>query len=191
VANRLEHHRQFCGQQNSAPVAFTRCVKSYDSHSCTITILEQFRPLYSLKKSQVQYKNRTTHRSKSGLPEYYLIRRPFLRNLLPKLFPSNQPFSINNFASASVCARLETRSSSIVTGLLSGSAMVLPYLNTLSARARTFGGIVSPICLAALRLIASSNFVGCSTGKSAGFIPFKILSTKTAARLTISVSSGP
>jgi hypothetical protein len=32
------------------------------------------------------------------------------------------PFSINSFASASVCARLEPRSSSIVTGVLSGSA---------------------------------------------------------------------
>src|SRR5262249_47595797 len=35
------------------------------------------------------------------------------------------PFSIKSFASASVCARLETRSSCIVTGLLSGSAIVL------------------------------------------------------------------
>ena len=31
------------------------------------------------------------------------------------------PFSMRSLASASVCARLETRSSSIVTGLLSGS----------------------------------------------------------------------
>src|SRR5262245_27581434 len=37
------------------------------------------------------------------------------------------PFSISSFASASVCARLETRSSSIMTGLLSGSAIVLPH----------------------------------------------------------------
>ena len=51
--------------------------------------------------------------------------------------------------------------------------MVLPtvvcllpsHLNALSARASTFGGIVRPICLAAFRLITSSNFVGCSTGK--------------------------
>ena len=51
------------------------------------------------------------------------------------------------------------------------------HLITLSARASTFGGIVTPICLAALRLITSSNFVGCSTGRSAGFAPFRILST--------------
>src|SRR4029453_5533468 len=39
--------------------------------------------------------------------------------------------SIKSFASASVCARLETRSSSIVTGLLSDSAIVLSLLDHL------------------------------------------------------------
>lgn len=48
---------------------------------------------------------------------------------------------------------------------------------TLSALANTLGGIVSPICLAAFRLIMNSNLIGCSTGKSAGLAPFKILST--------------
>jgi hypothetical protein len=38
--------------------------------------------------------------------------------------------------------------------------VVADYLITLSARASTFGGIVRPICLAVLRLITSSNFVG-------------------------------
>ena len=46
---------------------------------------------------------------------------------------------------------------------------------TLSALARTFGGIVSPICFAALRLMMNSNFVGCSTGRSAGFTAFQNL----------------
>jgi len=45
------------------------------------------------------------------------------------------------------------------------------------ALASTLGGIIRRIWLAALRLITNSNFVGCSTGKSAGFAPFKILST--------------
>src|SRR5882724_6744169 len=39
---------------------------------------------------------------------------------------------------------------------------------TLSARAGSFGGIVMPICFAVLRLTTNSNFVGCSTGRSAG-----------------------
>src|SRR4029453_13184011 len=46
-----------------------------------------------------------------------------------------------------------------------------------SARRRTDGGIVRPSALAVFRLMTSSNLVGCSTGKSAGFAPFKILST--------------
>src|SRR5215831_18908744 len=48
---------------------------------------------------------------------------------------------------------------------------------TLSALAKTLGGIVNPICLAAFRLTMNSNFVGCSTGSSAGLAPFIILST--------------
>jgi hypothetical protein len=51
------------------------------------------------------------------------------------------------------------------------------YLMTLSALANTFGGIVKPICLAAFRLTTNSNFIGCSTGRSAGLAPFRILST--------------
>src|ERR687898_506366 len=51
------------------------------------------------------------------------------------------------------------------------------HLITRSARASTFCGIVRPIRLAALRLITSSNFVGCSTERSAAFAPFTILST--------------
>src|SRR4030095_13828454 len=53
---------------------------------------------------------------------------------------------------------------------------------TLSARASTFCGIVRPICYAVLRLISSSNFVGCSTGRSAGLAPLRILSTYVATR---------
>src|SRR6266508_3222442 len=57
-----------------------------------------------------------------------------------------------------------------------------PYRITLSARANTFGGIVKPICLAVFRLMMNSNFFGCSTGRSAGFVPLRILSTYVAAR---------
>src|SRR5262245_1273439 len=39
---------------------------------------------------------------------------------------------------------------------------------TWSARASSVGGIVSPRALAVLRLITSSNLVGCATGKVAG-----------------------
>src|SRR5262249_41940507 len=48
---------------------------------------------------------------------------------------------------------------------------------TSSARANSDCGIVRPSALAVLRLITSSNFVGCSTGRSAGLAPLRILST--------------
>src|SRR6266852_5483543 len=43
------------------------------------------------------------------------------------------------------------------------------------------GGIVSPRGLAVLRLITSSNVVGCSMGRSPSLAPLRILSTYTAA----------
>ncbi len=51
------------------------------------------------------------------------------------------------------------------------------YWTTSSARPSSDCGIVRPSTLAALRLITSSNFVGCSTGRSAGLAPLRILST--------------
>src|SRR6185312_15972299 len=62
---------------------------------------------------------------------------------------------------------------------------------TLLALASIFGGMMRPICLAGFKLITSSNFVGCSTGRSAGFAPFKILSTRTATRRCLSAASNP
>ena len=51
------------------------------------------------------------------------------------------------------------------------------YRMTSSARASTAGGIVNPSALAVFRLMTSSYFVGCSTGRSAGLAPLRILST--------------
>jgi hypothetical protein len=52
------------------------------------------------------------------------------------------------------------------------------YSITSSARAISAGGTVRPTALAVLRLITSSNLVGCSTGRSAGVVPLTIWSTK-------------
>ena len=52
-----------------------------------------------------------------------------------------------------------------------------PYWITSSAWKRRVGGIVRPSALAALRLMTNSNFIGCSTGRSPGLVPFRILST--------------
>src|SRR5450759_524819 len=50
-----------------------------------------------------------------------------------------------------------------------------PHSITSSARASSVGAISRPIALAALRLMTSSNVVGCWTGKSAGLAPLRIL----------------
>ena len=51
------------------------------------------------------------------------------------------------------------------------------YSITSSARESNEGGTVRPSALAVFKLITSSNRVGCSTGKSAGLAPLRILST--------------
>jgi hypothetical protein len=48
------------------------------------------------------------------------------------------------------------------------------YSITSSANASNFGGNSTPIALAALRLSTNCSLVGCCTGRSPGFAPFKI-----------------
>jgi hypothetical protein len=52
-----------------------------------------------------------------------------------------------------------------------------PYSMTSSARVSIVGGMLKRRSLAVLRLITSSNFTGCSIGRSPGASPLKILST--------------
>src|SRR6266496_4056270 len=55
------------------------------------------------------------------------------------------------------------------------------------------GGMISPSALAVLRLITSSNFVGCSMGRSAGLAPLRILSTyhgEAAGHLSLVLTVG-
>ena len=58
-----------------------------------------------------------------------------------------------------------------------GASGIAAHRITSSAWKRSVGGMVRPRALAVLRLMTSSNFIGCSTGRSAGLAPFKILST--------------
>ena len=62
---------------------------------------------------------------------------------------------------------------------------------TSSARASSVGGTSRPSALAVFRLTTRSKRVGCSTGKSDGFAPLRILSTNAAARPYISLMLGP
>src|SRR5215831_14677657 len=54
---------------------------------------------------------------------------------------------------------------------------------TSSARASSVGGTSRPRVFAVVTLMTRSNLVGCSTGMSAGFVPRRILSAKSAVRL--------
>src|SRR5262249_47403686 len=58
---------------------------------------------------------------------------------------------------------------------------------TSSARASSVGGISKPKTLAVFRLTTNSNLVPCCTGRSAGFAPLRILSTKLAERYHMSL----
>lgn len=68
---------------------------------------------------------------------------------------------------------------------------IVAYSITSSARESSVGGTVRPSARAVLRLIASSNLVGCSTGRSAGLVPFRIRSTYQAARSPKANMFGP
>src|SRR5215470_13730372 len=98
--------------------------------------------------------------------------------------PGSGPFNIAQDKLQKIFLRpdlsIENRQSKIQNCVI--ASLLTPYRITRSALASTFDGIVTPICLAVLRLITNSNFVGCSTGRSAGLVPLRILSTKTAAR---------
>src|SRR5262249_51700711 len=69
--------------------------------------------------------------------------------------------------------------------------LAAPHSITSSARRRRAVGTSKPMALAVLRLRIVSNFVGCSTGRSAALAPFAILSTYSAARRNISDKLAP
>jgi hypothetical protein len=60
-----------------------------------------------------------------------------------------------------------------------------------SARSMIDCGIERLSAVAVFMLINISNLVGCSTGRSAGFVPLKILSTYSAARCSMTAWFGP
>src|SRR5215467_14148969 len=65
------------------------------------------------------------------------------------------------------------------------------YSITSSARACSVSGTVRPRALAVLRLMISSSFVDCWTGKSAGFAPWRIFPVYTPTRRYASLMLAP
>src|SRR5262249_55902357 len=70
-------------------------------------------------------------------------------------------------------------------------AAVAPHSITSSARASSVGGTSRPRAFAVFRVRISSKLVGCSTGRSAGFVPLRIQSTYQAARSPKANRLGP
>src|SRR4029077_316535 len=65
------------------------------------------------------------------------------------------------------------------------------YSITSSARASSDGGTKRPSAFAVVRFTTRSNLVGCSIGRSAGFAPRSIWSTKSAPRRKEAGKFGP
>ena len=59
----------------------------------------------------------------------------------------------------------------------SAAALFVHHSIKWSARSSNDWGMVKRSAFAVFRLITNSNFVGCSTGRSPGFAPLRILST--------------
>jgi hypothetical protein len=68
---------------------------------------------------------------------------------------------------------------SAITRLMhrSKTCAIARYSITSSARSKNNSEIVSPSAFAVLRLMTSSNFVGCRIGKAAGLAPLRIRPT--------------
>ena len=116
---------------------------------------------------------------KTALPEAVLLSRKPMRKIFPGCCAS-----AGRQSAKSIAQRVKTGifffmsfSLSRIDLSLDHSTLARAHLITLSALASIFGGIVKPICFAAFRLMMNSKFFGCSTGKSAGLTPLRILST--------------
>jgi hypothetical protein len=108
------------------------------------------------------------------------------RHPLPRGVPSGPPLARAGWSSESTSLPSGSQRMAQSTrraAILAGGSLVGLFAHgiTLSARWSSASGIVMPSAFAALRLITSSYCVACSTGISAGFAPFRILSTKPAA----------
>jgi hypothetical protein len=104
--------------------------------------------------------------SQPGLPR--LLRRPQKEGETPL---RNPIIGID-----SCCARYERRRNGRAAAKQRDELAAFHSI-TSSARASRWSGTVRPSALAVLRLITSSNFDACTTGRSAGFAPLRIRAT--------------
>ncbi len=92
-----------------------------------------------------------------------------LKGTKPGDIPVEQPTASIRVYGASPVFRSDTGGSEARASAL--------YSMIWSARSKSVCGIVRPSAFAVFMLMTSSNFVGCSTGRSAGLAPLRILAT--------------
>src|SRR5215831_4629361 len=119
-----------------------------------------------------------------------MLQRMIVKNGLIRIndqYPSSPRQTsriVNNTRSSLDAPSFEDRSSSFIAEPLIEFKVTFRNVHSItsSASARIVGGVSRLSDLVVLRLMTKSNFVGCWAGNSAGFAPFKILSTKYAER---------
>ena len=115
---------------------------------------------------------------------FTLVARPVCRGSLPLIH--GRTFNFCAGVSIAFGPGFSVRSNcSLINGLVSkkqtverddGCSAIFHWITSF-ARSSSDCGMVMPSAFAVLRLTTNSNFVGCSTGISAGFAPLRILST--------------
>jgi hypothetical protein len=113
----------------------------------------------------------------------------FSGNEVPHIFTRNSPVQPKEILITSAIRLLQQNLPQPDSCTAANSVSV--HSTTSLARATSMGGISRPSALAVLRLMISSNFVGCSIGRSAGFAPLITLTTNVAARLVRSEILAP
>src|SRR5512144_1219914 len=105
------------------------------------------------------------------------VRSCFPSSLGPAFLPQSLQRTLSCDHSERSCAhekvvRLFSSHAKACGHLIGGQSRV--HSITSSARASNVGGTSIPSALAVLRLMTNSNLVGCITGMSAGWMPFRI-----------------
>ena len=133
----------------------------------------------------------------SHFPAFPCNRLQSLPGFTPAAARLNAPVSRAELAPAIRVGRMSAFERIADVGQTSRHVRFVPtpdmpcYSITSSARVSSVGGTMMPSAFAVFKLITSSYLVGCSTGRSAGFAPLKILSTKNADRRYRSRRSAP
>jgi hypothetical protein len=116
----------------------------------------------------------TGHRDVNG--RCVIVEPPFSARERSAVVDPLQPYALPRSRPSTTNSN-QCRASHAVSSWRSDGCSLQVQRMTSSARDNTDCGIVNPSALAVLRLITSSNLVGCSTGRSPGLAPFRIRCT--------------